>query len=49
MDNNWIDVGAELAMTLGGGNSQIGLQYRGALSGDGYEDHSVGAFFEMSF
>jgi hypothetical protein len=49
MDNAWLDLGAEVAMTLGGGGSRIGMEYRGALAGDGYEGHSVGVFFEMSF
>jgi hypothetical protein len=49
MDNDWLDLGAEVAMTLGGGNSRVGMEYRGALSGDGYEDHILGVFFEMSF
>jgi hypothetical protein len=49
MDDTWIDVGTQIAMTMGNGNSRLGVQYDGALFGDGFEEHRVGAFFEMRF
>lgn len=49
MDDTWLDVGTQVAMTLGDGNSRVGVQYGGALFADGFEEHRVGAFFEMRF
>ncbi|WP_372922764.1 choice-of-anchor F family protein [Roseovarius sp.] len=49
MSDVWLDLGTSVAMTLGDGNSSIGVQYGGALFADGFEEHRIGAFFEMRF
>jgi hypothetical protein len=49
MDDTWLDVGTQVSVALGNGNSRLGVEYGGALFADGFEEHRVRAFFEMQF
>jgi hypothetical protein len=49
VDDTWLDVGTQFAMTFADGNSRLGVQYGGSLFADGFEEHRLGAFVEMQF
>ncbi len=51
-DSDWVDIGLGLTAELSStdkSSSRMGAEYRGALFGNGYESHSLRAFFEMTF